>query len=198
MNAKQQALKVAAARALSDIVAEGYERIRKEAEPVFAELRKDSGTKSLDVEMPDGTVLGPLSILAGPATRKYRMSTLAAIVANDDPDELVEELRPEALTDPDLIEFVRDHMPHLLYRKIRDAHLKSLFKKTDSNGYLKDAAGTRIQVADVTRQEPTGEFRYKPDEGARAVVWKAWEAGELQPLIGDLLKPAIEAGEQHD
>lgn len=193
-SAKQHALKVAAAKVLADIVTDGYENLRKEAEPVFAQLRKDTGSKTLDVEMPNGTVLGPISILAGPAKRKFRMSTIAAIVANDDPDEMVEELLPEAVSDPDLIEFVRDHMPHLLRRKIRDAHLKKLFNRVDDNGYLKDAAGTRIKVADITREEPTGEFRYKADEGARAVVWAAWDAGELQPLIGDLLRPAIEAG----
>lgn len=192
---KLHALKVAAASVLADIVTEGYERLRKDAMPVFAELRKDTGSKSLDVTLPDGAELGNLAIYAGPPTRNINFKTIAAIVVNDDPDEFVEEIRPEALLDPDLVQFVRDHMPHLLVTKIRDEHLKKLLKKIDPGGYLKDNAGTKIKVAEITRGEPTGKFAYTASSGARAAVWKAWQDGELQPLIGDLLRPALEAGE---
>ncbi|ETK36176.1 hypothetical protein [Microbispora sp. ATCC PTA-5024] len=189
------ALKVAAAKVLADIVTEGYEQLRKEAEPEFAALRTQYNARTLDAALPDGTVLGTISILGGPASRKFNMSAIAAIVANDDPDEFVEQIRPEAVADPDLLAFVRDHMPHLLVKKIRDEHLKRVFKRVDENGYLKDAAGTLIKVAEVTRGEPTGEFRYKATPAAREAVWAAWEAGILQPFLGDLVRPAVEAGE---
>ncbi|MBO4275496.1 hypothetical protein [Microbispora triticiradicis] len=188
------ALKVAAAKVLADIVTEGYEQIRKGAEPAFATLRIKHKTQTLAAELPDGTALGTISILAGPAKRRYNMSAIAAIVANDNPEEFIEQIRPEAVTDPDLLSFVRDHMPHLLTMKIRDEHLKQVFKRVDANGYLKDAAGTRIKVAEVERGEPTGEFRYRAAPGAREAVWAAWKAGMLQPVIGDLVRPAIEAG----
>lgn len=193
--AKQHGLKVAAAKVLADIVTEGYEQLRAEAEPVFAQKRIEDDTKAMEPTLPDGTPLGTISILAGPAKRSWRMSAIAAIVANDDPDEFVQQLKPEALTDENLLAFVRDQMPHLLETRIRDAHLKAVFKRVDSHGYLKDAAGTRIKVAEVTRGEPTGEFRYRACPGAREAVWAAWQSGELQSLIGDLLRPAIEGGE---
>ncbi|MCC5574560.1 hypothetical protein IMZ11_02755 [Microtetraspora sp. AC03309] len=192
---KVHALKVAAAKVLAGIVTEGYEQIRKDAEPVFAELRIETDAKSLSPSLPDGTELGTISIKAGPSKMKFRMSTLAAIVANDDPEMFEERLTSEAVTDPELLQFVRDHMPHLMERRINDKHLRVLFKATDANGHLKDAAGTPIQVADVTRGEPTGEFSYRASVGAREAVWAAWQAGELQPLIGDLLRPALETGE---
>lgn len=195
MNAKQHALRVAAAKVLSDIVTEGYEQIRRDAEPEFAALRRDAGAKALNAELPDGTELGSLSIYAGPPNTRVNMATVAAIVANDDPDEFVEQLTDAALADEALLEFVRDHMPHLLERKIRPDYLKKLLKRIDANGYLKDAAGTRIKVAEVTRGEPTGKFAFTAGPGARELVWAAWQDGTLQPLIGDLLKPAIEAGE---
>lgn len=191
---KQHALKVAAAKVLSEIVAEGYENLRKEAEPAFAAHRLEHDTTTMSVGMPDGTVLGTLSIWAGPPTTKVNFAAVAAIVIKDDPDEFVEQLRPEALEDESLLEFVRDHMPHLLERKIRDEHLKKVLKKIDANGYLKDAAGARIKVADIKRGEPTGKFSYTALPGAREIVWRAWQEGILQPLIGDLLRPAIEAG----
>jgi hypothetical protein len=192
---REHALRVAAASVLADIVSSGYEGLRKQAEPAFAKLRKSTGAKTLNAELPDGTELGAISIWAGPPKTTINFAALVAIVINDDPDQYVEELRPEAATDPLLLEFVRDHMPHLLVKKIDDDFLKSLIKKIDANGYLKDAAGTRIKVADVQRGEPTGRFSYKAGPGARELVWEAWQNGTLQPLIGDLLRPEIEAGE---
>lgn len=195
MNAKQHALKVAAAKVLSGIVSEGYEQIRKDAEPVFAQLRIDTDAKSLSPSLPDGTELGTISIKAGPATRKWRMSAIAAIVANDDPDMLEERLTDDAAKDPDLLDFVRNHMPHLIERRINDKHLKGLFKKVDANGYLKDAAGTPIKVVDISRDKPTGDFSYLASKSARQAVWTAWESGELRPLIGDMLRLALGTGD---
>ncbi|MGI5274675.1 hypothetical protein ACQEUU_36960 [Nonomuraea sp. CA-218870] len=196
MNAKTHALKVAAAKVLSEIVNDGYEQLRKDAEPEFAELRIETDCKSLAVKLPDGTELGTIAIFDGPPHTQVNMKTIAAIVANDDPDMFVEELVPEALEDENLLAFVRDQMPHLLKKKIRDDYLKKLYKRIDANGYLKDRAGTRIKVAEVTRGEPTGKFAFTAGPGARELVWEAWQRDELKPLLGDLLKPAIEAGEQ--
>jgi DNA-binding transcriptional regulator YhcF (GntR family) len=196
VNAKTHAVKVAAAKVLSEIVAEGYEQLRKEAEPVFAQLRTELDVKSLSVSLPDGTELGSIAIYAGPPKTQVNMKTVAAIVANDAPEEFVEELSDEALTDENLLAFVRDQMPHLLTKKIRDDYLKKLIKRIDANGYLKDAAGTRIKVADVSRGEPTGKFAFTAGPGARELVWQAWQDDTLKPIVGDLLRPAIEAGEQ--
>ncbi|MFI7114024.1 hypothetical protein ACIBK9_47440 [Nonomuraea sp. NPDC050227] len=196
MNAKMHALKTGAAKVLVDIVTEGYEQLRKDAEPVFADLRKDTDSKGLAVKLLDGTEIGAIAIYDGPPKTQVNMAAVAAIVANDDPDAFVEELTPEALEDETLREFLRDHMPHLLRMRIREDHLKKLLKRIDANGYLKDKAGTRIKVAEVTRGEPTGKFAFSAGPGARELVWQAWQDGTLQPVLGDLLRPAIEAGEQ--
>jgi hypothetical protein len=196
VNAKTHALKVGAASVLVAIVTEGYERLRKDAEPVFADLRKDTDSKGLAVKLLDGTEIGSLAIYDGPPSTQVNMKTVAAIVANDAPDEFVEELTPEALTDENLLAFIRAEMPHLLRLRIRDDYLKKLLKRIDANGYLKDAAGTRIKVAEVTRGEPTGKFAFTAGPGARELVWQAWQNDTLQPVLGDLLRPAIEAGEQ--
>lgn len=195
MNAKTHALQVGAAKVLVDIVTEGYEQLRKDAEKEFAELRKDE-IKNLGVKLLDGTELGSIAIYDGPPSTQVNMKAVAAIVANDDPDEFVEEFTPEALEDEGLRQFVRDQMPHLLRLRIRPDYLKKLLKRIDSNGYLKDAAGTRIKVAEVTRGEPTGKFAFTAGPGARELVWQAWQDGTLQPVLGDLLQPALEAGEQ--
>lgn len=194
MNAKTHALRVGAAKVLVDIVTAGYERLRKEAELEFAELRKDADVKSLAVKLPDGTELGSVAIYDGPPNTQVNMKTVAAIVVNDAPDEFVEELSDDALKDENLLAFVRDQMPHLLVRRIRPDYLKKLYKRIDANGYLKDAAGTRIKVAEVTRGEPTGKFAFSAGPGAQEIVWQAWKDDVLEPVLGDMLRPAIEAG----
>lgn len=196
MNAKTHALRVGAAKVLVDIVTEGYDRLRKEAEPVFAALRVETESKGLAVKLLDGTELGAIAIYDGPPKTEVNMKTVAAIVANDAPEEFVEELSDDALKDENLLAFVRDQMPHLLKRKIRDDYLKKLLKRIDANGYVKDAAGTRIKVAEVTRGEPTGKFAFTAGPGAKELVWQAWHDETLEPVLGDLLRPALEAGEQ--
>ncbi|MFI6594904.1 hypothetical protein ACIBHX_01580 [Nonomuraea sp. NPDC050536] len=194
MNAKSHALKVGAAKVLVDIVTAGYEQLRKDAEKEFAELRKDE-IKGLAVKLPDGTELGSIAIYDGPPHTQVNMKTVAAIVANDAPEEFVEELSDDALKDENLLAFVRDQLPHLLVKRIRPDYLKKLLKRIDGNGYLKDAAGTRIKVADVTRGEPTGKFAFTAGPGAQELAWKAWRSGDLEPVLGDLLRPALEAGD---
>jgi hypothetical protein len=196
VNAKTHALQVGAAKVLVEIVTDGYEKLRKSAEPVFADQRKVNDTKGLAVKLLDGTEIGSLAIYDGPPTTQVNMAAVAAIVANDDPDAFVEEFTPEALEDENLRQFVRDHMPHLLRFRIRPEYLTKLLKRIDVNGYLKDAAGTRIKVAEVTRGEPTGKFAFTAGPGARELVWQAWQNGTLEPVLGDLIRPAIEAGEQ--
>jgi hypothetical protein len=195
VNAKTHALKVGAAKVLSEIVAEGYEQLRKDAEPVFADLRIDTDAKSLAVKLLDGTELGSIAIYDGPPSTQVNMKTVASIVANDAPEEFVEELSDDALKDEHLLAFVRDQMPHLLVKRIRPDYLKKLYKRIDANGYLKDAAGTRIKVAEVTRGEPTGKFAFTAGPGAKEIIWQAWKDRTLEPVLGDLLRPAIEAGE---
>lgn len=195
MNAKTHALKVGAAKVLVDIVTEGYEQLRKDAEKEFAELRKNE-IKALAAKLLDGTEIGSIAIYDGPPNTQVNMKTVAAIVANDAPEEFVEELSDDALKDENLLAFVRDQMPHLLVKKIRADYLKKLLKRIDVNGYLKDESGTRIKVAEVTRGEPTGKFAFTAGPGAKELVWQAWQDDTLQPVLGDLLRPALEAGEQ--
>lgn len=193
MSTKSHALKVAAAKVLSDIVAAGYEGVRADAEQVFGAARRGTGAKTLDVALPDGTSLGTISILAGPAERKVNGSAVAAVVALS--EDLVDELRPEALTDPALIEFVRDHMPHLLVTKLPDAAVKAAMKRIDKDGYLAEPGGGKVKVAEISQGEVTGRFAYRASKEAEAAIRQAWHAGELRDLFADLIRPALEGGE---
>ncbi|GII87114.1 hypothetical protein Ssi03_51040 [Sphaerisporangium siamense] len=194
MTAKLHGLRVAAGKVLADIVTAGYEGVRADAEKVFGAARRELGAKTLDVALPDGTSLGTISILAGPAERTVNMSAVAAIVAQQ--SGAVEALRPEAVTDPALLAFVRDHMPHLIETKVRQEDLKAALKRIDAEGCLNGTDGKKVKVAEVQRGEPTGEFRYRPSPEAEAAIRRAWQAGELQELLADLIRPAVEAGGQ--
>jgi len=193
VNAKQHALRVAAASVLADIVTEGYEGVRADAEKAFGAARRETGAKTLDVQL-DGTSLGTVSILAGKATKKTDTATVAAIAAAE--HGTVTRLRKEALEDENLLAFVADQMPHLLETTVRDEDLKATYKAIDKNGYLKRPDGSKVKVVEATHGEPTGEFRFRASAEARAAVLAAWQRGELSELFSELVRPAIEAGDQ--
>lgn len=173
------------------MLTKGYEGVRGDAEKVFGAARRDHSAKTLDVVLPDGTSLGAIDILAGPRTRKVNGSAVAAIVVLS--EDLVERLTPAAATDPKLIEFLRDHMPHLLEKKLPEAAITAAYKKIDKDGFLKRPDGTKVKVAEFEIGEVTGEFRYRPSAEAEAAIRKAWEAGDLRDLVAELVRPAIES-----
>ncbi|MFN2636822.1 MAG: hypothetical protein ABR585_07345 [Gemmatimonadaceae bacterium] len=197
MSTKLAGLKVAAAKVLVDILAAGYEGVRADAQLVFGAARRDHSAKTLDVVLPDGTSMGAIDILAAPRERKVNKSAVAAVVALS--ENLVEQLTPAALTDPELIEFLRDHMPHLLVKKLPEDALTAAYKRIDKDGYLKRPDGTKVKVAEFTYGEVSGEFRYRASAEAEAAIRRAWDAGELRDLFAELVRPAIESapgGEQ--
>jgi hypothetical protein len=192
VNAKDHAIKVAAAKVLTEIVTEGYERVRADAEQVFGAARRELSVKTLDPEL-DGVSLGTVSILVGPTTRTVDHGTVAAVAAAT--HGTVEVFRPGALEDENLLEFVRDQLPHLLETKVRDEDLKATYKAIDKSGHLQRPDGTKVKVVEEERGEPTGEFRFRASKDARPAVLAAWHRGELQELFVEMVRPAIEAGE---
>lgn len=193
MNAKDHAIRVASAKVLTEIVAEGYEGVRADAEKVFGVARRVHSSKSLDPDL-DGVSLGTVSILAGAATKTVDHSTVAAVAAAT--HGTVQVFRPGALDDENLLSFVRDQMPHLLETKVRAEDLSATYKAIDKDGWLKRPDGSKVKVAAVVRGEVTGEFRFRASKEAKAAVLAAWHRGELQELFVEMVRPALETGEQ--
>lgn len=194
MNPKQHSVRIAALRVLGDEVKTAQGISRGEAEKVFAAARNDLGMKAVDVTLNDGTPLGSVAIKAGAKTVTVKEPVLLALVAESKPGEIVEELKPGAEADPELLEWVKANRPGLLQRKVRDSYRAKVIKGVNANGeVVNTATGELVKVAEVSHELPTGAFAYTPCAGAAEAIMRAWQRGELVDVLGDVLRPAVEA-----
>lgn len=197
MNPRQHGQRVAALRVIGDEVKKAAATTRSQAETAFAAAHRETGMKSLDVSLDDGTSLGSIAIKVGKSTVKVYEPTLFKLVEATAPGEIVEELMPEAGSDPELLAWVRENRPDLVQRKVRDSYRAKVLKGADAKGRALDrTTGELVKVLESSTGPRTGEFAYTPCEGAAEAVMNAWRRGELADVLDEVLRPAIEAGEQ--
>lgn len=195
MNPKQHSVRIAALRVLGDEVKAAQSLARKEGETVFAAARKELGMKSVEVTLSDGTPLGSVAIKAGPKSVAVDEPALFDLVAATKPGEIVEELKPGAESDPELLEWVKANRPGLIQRKVRDSYKAKVLKGADADGQVVNTVtGELVTVVEVTHEAPTGAFAYTPCAGAAEAIMRAWRAGELADILGDAFRPALEGG----
>lgn len=193
-------LRIAALDALSKRVNKALADARAEAEPEFAKLRK-AGFPQVEVKLPSGDVVGKISIKAGQDTVTTDEDALLAWVEANKPEEIELAVSPSALTRPDVIAYVRKLHPELVGKKIRPAYRAKVLTELDEDGQLaNETTGELVQISKVSKGEPTGAFALtfepakKGKPNGRDRIAAAWQSTEL--VITDLIRPAIEAGEQ--
>jgi hypothetical protein len=193
-------LRIAALDALSKRVNKALADARKEAEQGFAVLRA-TGVKQLEVTLPSGDVVGTISIKAGKDSVTDDEDALLAWVEANKPEEIEFAVSPSALTRPDVVAYVRKLHPDLVGKKIRPAYKAKLLASLDEDGQLaNETTGELVQVRKVAKGQPTGEFALtfetakKGKPNGRDQIANAWQSGDMS--ITDLIRPAIEAGEQ--
>lgn len=193
-------LRVAALDALSKRVNKALADARQEAEQGFAALRV-AGVTQLEVALPSGDVVGKISIKAGQDTVIDDEDALLAWVEANKPEEIEHSVSPSALTRPDVVAYVRKLHPDLVGKKIRPAYRAKLLASLDEDGQLaNETTGELVQVRKVVKGKPTGAFALtfetakKGKPNGRDQIAAAWQSGQLS--ITDLIRPAIEAGEQ--
>lgn len=194
MNLSEITLKVATLAALTDWAQKQYAEARAEA----AEVYKANGIKKLAIQLPDGDVIGDITVKQPSPTVKLDDEALIAWVAEHTPTEIEEYLDSSVLLDQEAIEWAREHRDDLLRRRVRAVWLKEKRAEAVANdGHVIDAdSGEATKIAEVTANRPTGEFALSADprgERARRLI-EALRAGELTG-IPTLPQPAITAGE---
>ena len=193
-------LRIAALDALSKRVNKALADARQEAEPEFAKLRV-AGFPQIEVKLPSGDVVGKISIKAGKDTVTDDEDALLAWVEANKPEEIEHAVSPSALNRPDVIAYVRKLHPDLVGKRIRPAYKAKLLASLDEDGQLaNETTGELVQVRKVVKGKPTGEFALTFEtakngrRNGRDQIAAAWQSGALP--ITDLIRPAIEAGEQ--
>lgn len=197
MNPQEAALRVAV---LDAIVAEAeaeLERTRAEAKGVFKSaidstgFRAAAGALQVDIPLPDGRLIGRLSVKAG-AKRTDKTTDEIGLhewVAERNPGGLEEYVTAAALADPRVLDLLREHCPDLLSSRVRagtrTAYLAEAAKTAEGKpkGVLVDpASGERLVLVteETTQDPPTGEFAFIGAETKerRAAVMEALAAGD--------------------
>lgn len=197
---REVGLRIAALDALSKRVNKALADARTAAEPMFAAARA-AGSKQLDVELPSGESVATISIKKGEETVTTDEQALLAWVLANKPEEIEHAVSSSALSRPDVVAYVRKLHPELVGKKIRPAYKAKLLAELDDDGQLaNETTGELVQVRTVTKGQPTGAFALtfetakKGKPNGRDQIAAAWQSGELS--ITDLIRPAIEAGEQ--
>ncbi|MEU6709913.1 hypothetical protein ABZ897_00425 [Nonomuraea sp. NPDC046802] len=195
-----ESLRIAALDALSRRVNNALADARKEAEPGLAALRV-KGVKQLEVALPSGDVVGTISIKAGRDTVTDDEDALLAWVEANKPEEIEHAVSPNALDLPDVVAYIRKLHPGMVGKRVRPAYRAKLLASLDEDGQLaNETTGELVQVRKVVKGKPTGEFALtfetakKGRPNGRDQIANAWQSGDLS--ITDLIRPALEAGEQ--
>lgn len=197
MTPQEAALRVAV---LDAIVAEAeaeLERTRAEAVGVFhaaitrTGFRASTGALQVDIPLPDGTVIGRLSIKAGAKTKTKTTDDIGLYewIAERNSAELEEFVPASALADPRLLPLLREHCPDLLSSRVREgtrkAYLAEAAKAAEGKpkGWLLDpASGEQLHLTTETetQEPPTGAFAFigAETEARRRAVMDALAAGD--------------------
>ncbi len=196
---REAALKAAVLDTLAKRVSAALAEARRDAEPLFAAVRKE-GHPQVEITLPSGEVVGKVSIKAGRETLVVDENALLAWVKANNPEELESTVSPAALTRPDVIAYVRKLHPDLVSHKVRPAYRAKLVGGLNADGELvSETTGEVTKVAKTVKAAPTGEFAMTFEKakngrpGGRDQIANAWNSGDL--AITDLLRPALEAGE---
>jgi len=178
--AEDAALRVAVLDALTAMAEAELEKSRADAAPVFKAatrgLRSSNGALQVDILLPDGRVIGHLSVKAGAKTvetdetglhewaaernpgaleefvlpQAAGDSRVLDLLARECPDALGAHVKPGALGDPRVLELLRDKLPDLVSSRVRPGTLSA---------YVKEAAK-------ATESAPKG-WLFDPETGER-------------------------------
>lgn len=198
MTPRQHALRVAFLEAVAEYAKVELARERKDAEPVFAEVRKDGG-KQLAVMLPDGEEIGLISIKAGVPTLAVVDDELLVWVAEHSPDDMEEHIDPAALSSAEVVDMIKACFPDSVKKRLRPAAREALLKEmTESGGFVADKKSGELELlGTVENHDPTGAFVLS-GAGAKARrdrIMTEWQRGNLRELaLGPLALPESAEG----
>jgi hypothetical protein len=192
----QIALSLAVLEDRADQAKARYTQARAAAEEMFAVARR-FGTKQVEAALPDGTEFGLISIEKGAAAVCANEDELLFLVATTMPGELEDYIEPSALRDERVLDVLRKYLPEVVKRRIRRPYRQQLqAEMEDRDGWVvNQQTGDLVEVATVTRFEPTGKFSYRKDRKKIGALRDAVAAGQVSEYGELLALPAGDGGE---
>jgi|GEM_PF-5501828 len=200
MTPRDAAFKVAVLDALSKRVNKALADARSDAEQQFA-VAREMGVTQLEVALPSGEPVGKVSIKAGEESIVVDDGALLKWVEANRPEEIEPTVSTSALSKPDVVAYVRKLHPELVSSRVRPATRAALLALlTDDGELVSETTGEVVKVREVVKRPASGAFMLTFEKAAkgkppgRERIAASWQSGEVS--ITDLIRPAIEAGEQ--
>jgi hypothetical protein len=195
VNLAEHTLKVATLAAIASFFGDQADQARREAEVVY----RDNGIKKLVIALPDGELVGDVTVKQPGPTVTYNEAALLKWVLDHSATEVEEYLAADALLDQELIEYCRENgRDDLLQKRIRKVWRAELEKRAKANDgdLIDEDTGETTTVATVTKNKPTGAFALSQDTtGERADrLMTALLAGELKGVVEMPVVLALPAG----
>jgi hypothetical protein len=130
MTPQEAALRVAVLDYLADAASTELARTREAAAEAFKAaidstgFRASTGALQLPITLPDGAVIGRLSVKAGPKTTETDETGLHEWVAERNPEALEEYVLPDAAGDEEAYKLLLEKCPDLFYPQLRPGALQ--------------------------------------------------------------------------
>jgi len=191
------ALQVAVLEAFKWVADQERTATRAANAPMFAAQKAD-GDRTRDVLLPDGTMLGTLSIPKGETEVQVTdPAKLLAWVREHRPDMIERRLRTGAATSVQLLDLVAEHLPGLVEEGIRDSDYTALKNQMImTKGSVISPEGEPTMMAAIVKHDPTGKVTYRPEPGAHERVIAAYLRGDLDGIqLGRLTRLELTAGD---
>lgn len=159
---------------------DAYKSIQADAQVTYREIRR-RGTPQQEISLPDGTKAALVSIEQGGTTVTVDEDMLQAVAAGNNPRDFEDYVEVIAFSDPRVIRLIAEHYPALVGRRIRPAARADYLKEIGENAgrVIDRVTGERVQVAEVTRHEPTGKYSVRWTAKGRIALQEALDAGTL-------------------
>lgn len=163
---KHKALRLAALTALRDFVAAEIDTLRVTTRDDAVEARAEFGVKSLDVQLPDGSIVATVT-LTDPQPRPFIYSERA------------------------LLAYVRTNYPNEIVETVRDSFKKALLEQLapmpdGTDGAVNTATGEVVEGVMFRTGAPAISLRFKTD--GREAIAQSWQRGALQSTVPLMLE----------
>lgn len=157
-----------------------YDTASKRAYADFA-LARNRGIPQIKGRLPGGDEAGLFVLLAGGTDTKVNEDLLLSIIAAGSPGDLEDYVLPAALEDDRVIKLLKDHLHELVQVRISKTAREALDKQVEeTGGFIADpVTGEPEKVAEVTRLNATGTFRFIPGKRFEQQIRDAIDAGQI-------------------
>ena len=180
MTIKQQTLRTAVMKALSDALADAMKSERADLFDALVDFHEATGAKSLDVSLPDGTKVATVALTV--STGGPRVADSAAFTA------YVADRYPQAIYVPPATAVVSQQWTEQLFAEGR----------VDGSDLYDPRTGEVVPGVEVSEggKPKTFSVRFESKKlDGRAAIASAWVDGQLTDSLPDFVSPALPDGD---